>query len=569
MADEAFACPRCGQPVTSSAAPGQRVSCPRCGGSFKLPEAVRSRGVAAEQSANETSSVTETAGRQIAFACPLCDTRLYASPEQERIVCPDCLESVEVPAAARSNTAPPTSPDADVELGSDPPATTHPASELEFAPVEPQVDALTFDDDEDLPLAEPGEMPGRASDSAKAAPDSTSVGPTENISRAPSSDDDDELKLAPLDPLPDEVQSAATFGLEPPPGAGPPTQPGSAPPVSGSRRRKVRRFGITCGVCDTRLDVSEDDIGTTVICPDCDTPILVEPPPPEKKLAEVDWDAVEGDELKLAEAEPLDVYKEMAVEAEARAEKEEEEELKRKRKTPTQLPRNPLKTNVFRCFAHWRAWAFVAAIAAADALFLGAVALSASIGEENAVAGTLLGVVIGGSTAVIAGVVSGYFGAVVLTDSAEGWDEFQELAPFDFWEWLGEAIFVAMAVVYSLLPVSLLAILSAVGLPAWVIGIGSILSWFALFPIVLLSMLENASLAGPYSRKIWSSLRRHPRPWKWFYGLAAGIVIPVALLTIVPLPGWLLPLLAVAMAVVTVAYFRILGRLAWWLASLD
>ena len=568
MADQAYACPRCGQPVTSSVAPGQRVTCSRCGSSFKLPQTVASQGADEADSATQASGVTETAGRQIAFACPLCDTRLYASPDQERIVCPDCLESVEVPAQSRPSTSSATGSGADEEAGSDGGAVVESPLEVDLAPVEPQVDALTFDDDEDLPLAEPGEMPGPAPGPGGPTAGSTPAGPTESVWRGPSSyEEDDELRLAPLDPLPEEVQSAATYGLETP--SGTPSPAGPAPPDAHPQRRKVRRFGITCDVCDTRLDVSEDDIGKTVICPDCETPILVEAPPPEKKLAEVDWDAVEGDELKLAEAEPLDVYKQMAVEAEARAEKEEEEELKRKRKTPTRLPPNPLKTNVFRCFAHWRAWAFVGAITVADFFFLGAVALSASVAKENVVAGTLMGIVLGGATAVVAAVVTGYFGAVVLTDSAEGWDEFQELPPFDAWEWLGEALFMSLAVVYSVLPVSLLAILSAVGLPAWLIGISAVLSWFALYPIVLLSMLENASLAGPYSRKIWKSVRQHPRPWKWFYGLAAAIVLPVALLTIVPLPAWLFPVLAVVMGVATVAYFRALGRLAWWLASLD
>lgn len=556
MSGQAYACPHCGKPVTSSAAPGQRIACSHCQATFKLPSAAE---IASPKPSE--SPATQTVGHQIAFTCPLCDSRLYASPGEDRIVCPDCLESVEVPSPPTGDLPRPPLEDSASSSSSPskPPASNH-SADVDSDPL-----ALRFDDDDELPLA-----PLDASD---ALPGNTAApplresamprGPTESARGGALPDDDDELKLAPLDPLPEEVQSAATLGMTG-------EIPAGEPPGTNERpRRKARRFGVTCGVCDTRLDVSEEDIGTTIVCPDCDTPMVVEPPPPGKKLAEVQWDD-DGDELKIAEAESLDVYKEMAQQAEQKAIEEEKKEIQKKRKTPSELPPNPLKQNVFRCFSHWRTWVVVVAMGAAHVIALLLLAGIIALAKANPAIATLLGLIIGSVVFLTAAVVTAYFGGIVLTDSAEGWDELQELPPFDLWEWLGEAAFMAMAVVYSVLPASLAALLVAAGLPLWFLAILSAISWFLLFPVVLLSMLENASLAGPYSNKIWSSVRRHRRPWKFFYGWTAAVVIATAVLWAIPLPVWLWPIvLGVATPIATVAYFRLLGRLAWWLSHLE
>ncbi len=586
MATEQYTCPQCGKPVVAaSAGPGERVTCGECGHSFKIPAPSQSDQFASSDSGSSTATV----GGQTAFDCPFCDSRLYADPTEETIVCPDCLESVAVPRpASRSEAA--ASPSA-VENRSHVPPDSRPESdegarrldsegedsadddddEFRLAPLD--------DDDESLPIGPASSQPAPSSPApsspATRSPRQPGRGPTESQWRGPApdsqsldEDDEDELKLAPLEPRPEDLpgleldaEGSSADSSESLPG-----RPVTSPKPG---KRKVRRYGITCGVCDTRLDVSEDDIGTTIECPDCGTSIVVEPPPKHKKLTPVDWDESAGDELRVSEAEELEVFKEMAQQSEQKAVQEEQVELERKRKAPGELPKNPLKENALRCFSHWRAWAIVGAIALAQSLHFGTVFLIAGMLEENPILGVLAGLFIGIPVFLVTAVATIFYAMAMLTDSAEGWDELQELAPFDLGAWLTEAGFVALAVVYSLLPLSPLAALGAVGLPFWLIGVLLLVSWFFLFPFVLLSMLENASLVGPFSKEIWRAMRKHRRPWQIFYAETAVIVVVTTAVMFIPVWFFLVPLVATVFALAVAIYFRLLGRLAWWLSRLD
>ena len=64
-------------------------------------------------------------------------------------------------------------------------------------------------------------------------------------------------------------------------------------------------FGFDCRVCGTRLHVRRSQIGETVKCPDCHTPLVVKAPPIRKQAQPTDYE--EAELFKLSEPIELPV----------------------------------------------------------------------------------------------------------------------------------------------------------------------------------------------------------------------------------------------------------------------
>ncbi len=102
-----YLCPRCHAALTAQADDaGQRQTCPHCGKTrqgarLPTPSPTQPPAVSPPEAAKPTPAPSVAGIANIAVLCPVCGTRMYATREQagKSMVCPDCLETVPVPAA--------------------------------------------------------------------------------------------------------------------------------------------------------------------------------------------------------------------------------------------------------------------------------------------------------------------------------------------------------------------------------------------------------------------------------------------------------------------------------------
>jgi hypothetical protein len=156
---------------------------------------------------------------------------------------------------------------------------------------------------------------------------------------------------------------------------------------------------------------------------------------------------------------------------------------------------------------------------------------------------------------------------VIVTESSEGNDRLHDPPTWlsmDF----AEAFFVVIAAAVSAFPAWLT--LKVTGeLPE--AGRAAILAgtWLLFFPIVLLSNLEQSSAVALFSPRLLASLGRCAGAWLLFYVesalLAAAALVGMELIARGPV--WLLYLLPFVAVGWLLAFMRLIGRLAWWLAE--
>ena len=533
-----YSCPHCGKQLTADAEQaGTRIECQHCGQRIKVPAGATTNSEPSQQGEEPSVGVT----RQIGFACPICDSRIHAHASQsgETIVCPDCLEAVPVPQLPKESKT--------TESPSDKNESVHADSSDEV--------------DDGLQLEPPV-----ARSSAANVLDSENDDPA---------DDDDEFRLEPPIPLPELEGELAervnrSEGVVIPPDREPEKTTQSEAP-----KKSVGVFGMHCEICETRWHVTEAEIGTTVACPDCGVKVLVTAPSKEKPVQRVSIEDLEGGDFKISDPEPLPVHQKISDDAERIAEAEVKEEPQPYHSAENQIPQNPLVTGVFRCFLDGRTWLVLLILVLIHAfnLFMWGMVFD----QTSKLLAALLGVV---SIPVFVAtvIVTGVQGVAVLQESAEGRDGIRELPPFDLLEWFGEGSFVLLAAVYSIAPAIVLSVLGCAGMPYQVLLVFGLISGIMLFPFVLLLMQENASFSEPVSQPIFQSLRKHPRRWTIFYvestvvvGVAAA-VLAISWVSFGPdeapgLPPAVKALAAIVIAPLIVLYFRLLGRLTWWLTE--
>ena len=474
------------------------------------------------------------------FSCPVCECRLTATQDQvgQTIVCPDCLEAVFVP-------QPPESPSGPKPAGSD---------TVSSAPNSPAPNDLAQGE---ASAAPPAPEPPSGGDAA----------PEEDGYRL--ADDDDELRLAPPEPRPgvehfvtrSDVDVNALRGTpeKEPARPAPPPKPSASPPL--------RVFTIRCDVCETRIDVRESDIGRTVHCPDCGTAMTVEAPRPEQ-VQTVSLDDLEGGDLKLTEAAPVPVYQEMVKEAEQKVLREEQEQRERgRRPEPVPLPAKPLLHGVADIFKDVATWGIL--IVLTVMIFVQS-ALATYTLELQAKEDSLTILVIGmGALSTAFSLFALIFGfallLLVLTETADGYNQIREFIDFFAFEWLTDGLFCVAALAYSVLPAVILTQVTCIPMIGGVIL--ALISAWLLFPVIFLSMQETTSWMGLYSPEIFRTLREHQRKWMLFYGETAVLGIVSLPLFLVKLSIMWLIVPSVLTAVAAVLYFRILGRLTLWVAQ--
>lgn len=156
----------------------------------------------------------------------------------------------------------------------------------------------------------------------------------------------------------------------------------------------------------------------------------------------------------------------------------------------------------------------------------------------------------------------------VVGDTASGCDRIERWPGALFLDWIGESLPLVSAVGIGVGPL--------VGL-AWLSGdrgataqAGVAVGFFLAFPVVLLSLLENGSLVDPISLPVLRTFLVGFPGWGKFYFSTALLLLATATIAALALSAGGIPGIAVAALAASaawLAYFRLLGRLAWYCAD--
>jgi len=328
--------------------------------------------------------------------------------------------------------------------------------------------------------------------------------------------------------------------------------------------RQPKFFPVYCTVCDTLMHATARQVGAKLTCPDCGAKTVVKEPPAERPVESAL--VPDGEEYQLDEASapgprpvPAALKK---LEAEKTPDKKETGEPSQRRRP--KCPKVPLVQGVWPMLLRSPVPAWWMGLSVPLML----VAVLASQAFVSIEAGNPFVMVCSVAAACILGSLwisaAGALWLSILTESSEGNDRLYNPPSPVFLDWLLQATYLVIA--------------SAVaGIPGWAIGqvvpqAGLALAiggWLVGFPVLLLSALEAGSPLAIFSPRLAASVFRRFGYWLLFYlestlligagGLAAGTLVFVS--------PWF-ALAAVPLCVgVAIVYFRLLGRLAWWLAE--
>ncbi len=231
-----FQCPHCDAqhraPVEFA---GNRQPCSDCGKTIRLPSYVPASQTPNAHSSSSSSSHQNIAG-SIVLSCPICKTQLFAKSDQigQAMLCENCLESVVVEAPLETSKPPVV---ASVEASVQTPTVRQPEP-----PAQPVVEPV-----QGSPQPEP----------------TGGLEPAEEI-----------IDLEPID----DLAGYENYKLNPVP-TSPATQPVQlTTTVPTGDFELVVQWDIACLTCNTHLTVNPEDIGKTVQCPDCSSPVTVTAP---------------------------------------------------------------------------------------------------------------------------------------------------------------------------------------------------------------------------------------------------------------------------------------------------
>jgi hypothetical protein len=112
------------------------------------------------------------------------------------------------------------------------------------------------------------------------------------------------------------------------------------------------------------------------------------------------------------------------------------------------------------------------------------------------------------------------FGAAMtmLESVANGQRKVTEWPGFSFYDHIGELLLFGVALAAAAVPGFLIgSVIGRSGGMAWMVILGTLLSTFLTFPIILLSMLDNESLFNPVSPDVLKSLSSGYESWGVYY----------------------------------------------------
>lgn len=538
------------------------------------------------------------------FFCPKCNQRLRAANRLagQRLVCPKCQQSVKVPGIQNSQNddaqwldldAPPTSPSSSPVSASFTNESNTPPTEDPFhfdIPdlASPTAQAPTPKASTSAAAATPTAKQPATNSTPKGAPDKSTVSPkvpesTSSKPKAvseqpaaplsppqpPSPDDDDLPLLAPESPNSSSNVFAsdlfASIRLE-----DTPPQP-TAPKRSSSKSDSDRaldaeteahnaEYRIICRTCGTPQYVPLRKQGKSIRCPDCHSEFVIPPPPPnwdpKAKTSKASAKQVDHEVSLAADAGPVAEMPEptrlSAQEYLNKAEEANIDDAMDSVYAANDFDSQEFMRRNFAIFSDIFVWGHALALG----LSLGAVmSLLVALNKSDnipAIALDIIGLVICGA---MLGVhfLCGY---ALVDAGAHRRNKVRYWPLGNFGSVLGDGKPVLAACLLSVAPGALLGALAILaGLSTVFSIILMFTSFWALFPITLLSMLNSESISTPFSAKVFASFGPGKEEWGASY-FKTGLVSFIAYLTICV--GLTNPILAVMAGVaLPLAFFYI------------
>lgn len=485
----------------------------------------------------------------IRFECPSCGGRVKVPPGQagQTCQCPRCNAKIVAPGGGPVQQPRESTPTIDDDFFAEDP----------IAP----------------PPAPPAPSPNKPQSQGKAEPQQKAVSPQDvNSGREP--------KAKPSRPQSNPQK---------------PTKTKAAKPQPARQATERLEFGVDCALCSTRIYATLDQVGKTLKCPDCHSKVLVRAP---KKRPEPTQYQEREDEDDFGLSEPVErppsdyaanatalpdsaetstdtgpsqkeanrpmtpgtIMDDAARQTMAKAEAEE-------RAKPV-LPDQPFKTGMISFFfdpaagVRWLLLTLMGHGFVASLFWTLALASGGAIQQFGAVFFTVVVVGLGLGFLLLSTACS----VAIIQDTANGYEKIEQWPGANIGEWMWDGFYVTNSLLASATP----------GVAVWLLGLGWVNAVFvgtatavALFPILVLSALEQSSPLGFASASIWKSLGERRGRWVKFYLLSVGLAV-LALLasSLLPTSNFLLwGLAAAGLATIGMVYFRLVGRLAWCLSE--
>ena len=317
-------------------------------------------------------------------------------------------------------------------------------------------------------------------------------------------------------------------------------------------------FHTACHLCGTVLSATHDQIGTTIQCPDCESPVLVAAPPPKPEPRVVPQDP------RIGIDPPVDLSRTRQQMNRLLDEAREHVQMQEKKKAKP--IKRPFVDDVFFYF-RYRTVAYASLVISALIFFIRSLVFVALRQQGIAMVSAIPMMMV---AAVLSGVfllACGYILPHILHHSALGFNNPDEDWPaFEMAESFGGSMYVFGALLFTMLP----AMLSRVVLPLPIVYSLAGLSLFLFYPFVLLSMQDAGSAAVPFSPHIYRTVHSGRSSWFKFYAVSSVTIalagVGILAQVFVPTVGGILSAGLIAVGIIT--YFRLLGRLAYALDRL-
>ena len=490
--------------------------------------------------------MSQNSNQTLEFFCPKCNQRLRAANRLagQRLVCPKCQQSVKVPGIQNSQNddaqwldldapaetpvqtihdAAGSSPDDDVFALETPKPSTKPA------PVQPPTQTNPPDDD-DLPSLAPASPSTAANEFASDLfasirlddfpPPTTPDRPAPSNRTAPSS----------------RTASAERTGN---PGmATPSRKTNSDAALDAQTETHDSEYRITCRTCGTPQYVPVRKQGKAIRCPDCHSEFVVPPPPPnwnpKAKTSKASAKQVDHEVSLAADSGPVAATPEptrlSAQEYLSKAEQANIDEQMDSVYNSSDFDSQEFIRRNFQIFRDLSVWGHAIALG-----LLTGISMAVLLGLHDILADKIptfvvdiLGLIVG-SVVVCLHFTCGY----ALVDAGAHRRTTVRFWPLgNFKHVLGDGMPVLAASVLSALPgLFLCALMLLAGISVVAAIIPAFLFFWALFPVILLSMLNSESISTPFSAKVFASFGPAKEEWGAAY-LKMGIVSFIAFLVI-------------------------------------
>ena len=328
-----------------------------------------------------------------------------------------------------------------------------------------------------------------------------------------------------------------------------------------TKKKQEQLLPVVCSVCSTRMYARESQIGSSLECPDCFTQNLVTPAPETKKRTSPRMDASMNYDI-----EPEEQIAVTSERGQDLLDKADDEIVKELEAAP-KIPSKPFVTGVYTYPFRLLIFPTLIGMTLGWTVLIPCVVLALTLPFMLPVA-AIVGILVALPTLV------SFQKVVENTSNADDESDCRPGGMFAIIDWAFESVPLAFALFLSVLPVAL-AVTSLKLQPQFLAFAG--ITVYLFFPLIYLSMLENASAAGVFSRPVFGSLGKTPGTWIKFY-LLSGIVLGLVGGAIYGFIAWraqfglngpsiteiiggLLVLTATTSILLTV-YFRLLGRVA-------